>query len=69
MKENTEPKGMKTKIKHKTGTREEWLAAQMELLKAEKEFTRRGDKLAQRRQGLPWVRITKDYRFETEEGK
>src|SRR5213595_159844 len=54
---------------HKTGTREEWLAARLELLKAEKELTRRGDELAQRRQELPWVRIDKDYRFETGDGK
>ena len=54
---------------HKTGTREEWLAARLELLKAEKELTRRGDELAQRRQELPWVRIDKDYRFETDDGK
>ena len=53
---------------HKTGTREEWLAARMELLKAEKELTRRGDELARRRQELPWVRIDKEYRFETDEG-
>jgi predicted dithiol-disulfide oxidoreductase (DUF899 family) len=54
---------------HKTGTREEWLAARLELLKAEKELTRRSDELARRRQELPWVRIAKDYRFETDEGK
>jgi predicted dithiol-disulfide oxidoreductase (DUF899 family) len=54
---------------HKTGTREEWLAARIELLKAEKELTRRGDELAQRRQQLPWVRIDKRYGFETDEGK
>ncbi len=54
--------------KHKTGTREEWLAARLELLEAEKELTRRSDELAQRRQELPWVRIDKEYRFETEEG-
>jgi predicted dithiol-disulfide oxidoreductase (DUF899 family) len=53
---------------HKTGTREQWLTARLELLKAEKELTRRSDELAQRRQELPWVRIDKDYRFETEEG-
>jgi predicted dithiol-disulfide oxidoreductase (DUF899 family) len=51
-----------------TGTREEWLAARRELLKAEKEFTRRGDELAQQRQALPWVRVDKTYRFETDEG-
>jgi predicted dithiol-disulfide oxidoreductase (DUF899 family) len=53
---------------HKIGTREEWLAARLELLEAEKELTRRGDELAQRRQELPWVRVDKDYRFETDEG-
>src|SRR6266487_2479711 len=54
--------------KHKTGTREQWLAARLELLKAEKELTRRSDELAQRRQELPWVRIDKKYRFDTDEG-
>src|SRR5213075_294436 len=53
---------------HKTGTSEQWLAARLELLKAEKELTRRSDKLAQRRQELPWVRIDKEYRFETDDG-
>ena len=55
--------------KHRTGTREEWRAARLELLEAEKELTRRGDELARRRQELPWVRIDKDYRFETDEGR
>src|SRR2546423_10097655 len=54
--------------KHMTGTREEWLAARLELLKAEKELTRRNDELARRRQELPWVRIDKEYRFDTDEG-
>ena len=54
--------------KHLTGTREEWLAARIELNEAEKELTRRGDELALRRQALPWVRIDKTYRFETEDG-
>ncbi len=54
--------------KHKTGTRTEWLAARLELLEAEKEHTRRGDELARRRQELPWVRIDKEYRFETDQG-
>lgn len=53
---------------HRTGTREEWLAARRELLAAEKELTRRGDEVASQRQNLPWVRIDKDYRFETEDG-
>jgi predicted dithiol-disulfide oxidoreductase (DUF899 family) len=54
---------------HATGTREEWLAARLELLEAEKELTRRGDELARRRRELPWVRIDKDYRFETDDGE
>jgi predicted dithiol-disulfide oxidoreductase (DUF899 family) len=53
---------------HKTGTREEWLAARLDLLAVEKELTRRSDELAQRRQELPWVRVDKAYRFETDEG-
>jgi predicted dithiol-disulfide oxidoreductase (DUF899 family) len=53
---------------HTTATREEWLAARLELLEAEKELTRRSDQLARQRQQLPWVRIEKDYRFETDEG-
>src|SRR5258707_4418227 len=53
---------------HITGTRKEWLAARMELLEAEKELTRRSDELARRRQALPWVRLDKDYPFETDEG-
>jgi predicted dithiol-disulfide oxidoreductase (DUF899 family) len=51
-----------------TGTHEEWLAARLELLKEEKELTRRSDELARRRQELPWVRVDKGYRFETDEG-
>jgi predicted dithiol-disulfide oxidoreductase (DUF899 family) len=54
--------------KHRTGTREEWLAARLDLLEAEKQLTRRGDDLARQRQELPWVRVEKDYRFETDEG-
>src|SRR5256885_10895622 len=53
---------------HRTGTRGEWTAERLELLKAEKEHSRRGDELARRRQELPWVRIDKEYRFETDEG-
>src|SRR5438477_10327456 len=53
---------------HKTGTREQWLTARLELLKAEKELTRRSDELARRRQELPWVRVDKRYRFDTDEG-
>src|SRR5258708_6696875 len=57
-----------TMTSHKTGTREEWLAARLELLEEEKELTRRRDQLARRRQELPWPRIDKQFRFETDEG-
>ena len=53
---------------HRIGTQEEWEAARDELLKDEKELTRRSDELAQRRRELPWVPVEKDYRFETEHG-
>jgi predicted dithiol-disulfide oxidoreductase (DUF899 family) len=53
---------------HKTGTPEEWLAARLDLLQAEKDLTRRSDELAQRRRELPWVRIDKQYKFETDDG-
>jgi len=53
---------------HRTVTHEEWLAARLELLEAEKELTRRSDELARRRRELPWVRVEKDYRFDTAEG-
>jgi predicted dithiol-disulfide oxidoreductase (DUF899 family) len=54
---------------HIKGTRKDWLAARVGLLEAEKEHTRRSDELARRRQELPWVRIDKDYRFDTDEGR
>jgi predicted dithiol-disulfide oxidoreductase (DUF899 family) len=54
--------------KHKTGTRKEWLAARLKLLEAEKALTRRSDEVTQLRQELPWVRIDKAYRFETDAG-
>jgi len=57
-----------TMTKHAIGTREEWLAARLEVLQAEKELTRKSDELAQRRQELPWVRVDKEYRFDTDEG-
>src|SRR2546423_268176 len=53
---------------HKTGTREEWLAARLELLEAEKALTRRSDELARQRQELPWGRIDKEDRPETDQG-
>jgi len=58
----------KTTTTHRTGTGEEWPTERLELLEAEKELTRRSDDLAKRRQELPWVRIDKEYRFETDEG-
>jgi predicted dithiol-disulfide oxidoreductase (DUF899 family) len=53
---------------HKIGTREEWAAAREELLAREKEYTRLGDELARQRRELPWVRVEKEYRFDTEDG-
>jgi predicted dithiol-disulfide oxidoreductase (DUF899 family) len=53
---------------HTTASREQWLAARLELLEAEKELTRRSDAVARQRQQLPWVPVEKDYRFETEAG-
>jgi predicted dithiol-disulfide oxidoreductase (DUF899 family) len=55
-------------MQHPIVSREEWLAAQLRLLKEEKELTRRSDELARRRQELPWIRVDKEYRFETDEG-
>src|SRR3954464_8200638 len=57
-----------TMTTHKTGTREQWLAARLKLLDAEKALTRQSDELARRRQELPWVRVDKEYSFETEQG-
>ncbi|HEV7137132.1 MAG TPA: DUF899 domain-containing protein [Steroidobacteraceae bacterium] len=57
-----------TQLTHPTATREEWLAARLDLLAAEKEHTRRSDELARRRQALPWVRLDKEYRFATDDG-
>lgn len=53
---------------HKVGTREEWTRAREQLLEREKELTRRSDELARERRDLPWVRIDKEYRFETADG-
>jgi predicted dithiol-disulfide oxidoreductase (DUF899 family) len=69
MNDHNRQQGEKTMTDHKTGTRKDWLAARLDLLEAEKELTRRSDELAQRRQELPWVRIDKEYRFETDDGR
>src|SRR5918996_6196103 len=58
----------KRRRKHKVASREEWIAARKKLLEAEKNLTRRSDKVARQRQKLPWVRIDKEYRFDTDEG-
>ena len=52
----------------RVGSRAEWLAARLKLLEAEKELTRRSDEVARKRRQLPWVRIEKEYRFETDQG-
>jgi hypothetical protein len=57
--------GGKLMTEHRIGTQEEWQAERDELLKEEKELTRRGDELARKRRELPWVPVEKDYRFET----
>ena len=54
--------------RHPIGTRQDWLEARLELLQAEKDLLRRSDELAQQRQALPWVRVDKAYRFETDAG-
>lgn len=56
-------------MKPKTGTREEWLAARLELLEAEKDLVRRSDEVARQRRQLPWVKLDKSYTFDTPEGK
>jgi predicted dithiol-disulfide oxidoreductase (DUF899 family) len=56
-------------IDHQTGTREEWAAAREQLLVREKEHTRLGDEIAQQRRELPWVRVEKDYRLDTDDGE
>lgn len=53
---------------HKTGTREQWLVARLELLKAGKELTRRNDELARQLRELPWVPVEKQYTFRTSDG-
>jgi predicted dithiol-disulfide oxidoreductase (DUF899 family) len=62
-------KDPKTNISHPTGTREQWRAARLELLEAEKKLTRQSDEVTRRRMELPWVQIDKEYRFDTAEGK
>ena len=57
-----------TQPDHATGTRDEWLAARLKLLEAEKEFTRRSDELARQRQAAALVRVDKTYRFDTDGG-
>jgi len=54
---------------HRTETRAEWLAEREQLLVREKEHTRLGDELAQIRRELPWVRMEKEYRFDTDDGE
>src|SRR5882757_1973282 len=62
----SEPQNLRRE--HNIVSQEEWIAARLGLLKEEKELTRRSDELARRRQELPWVRIDKKYRFDTDEG-
>jgi predicted dithiol-disulfide oxidoreductase (DUF899 family) len=64
-----EPAITEQMTEHRIGTREGWLAAREQLLVREKEHTRLGDELAQQRRELPWVRVEKEYRFDTDEGE
>jgi len=54
---------------HAIASRDEWLGQRLELLKAEKALTHQSDALAKQRQALPWVRVEKDYRFDTDQGQ
>src|SRR6266513_337149 len=60
--------GTRDQPSHRYGSARQWLAERMKLLKAEKELTRRSDEIARKRQELPWVRIDKEYEFDTDEG-
>src|SRR5467141_2105052 len=60
--------GEETMSTHRIATHEQWRAERLDLLEAEKDLTHRSDELARRRQELPWVKIDKDYRFDTDEG-
>jgi predicted dithiol-disulfide oxidoreductase (DUF899 family) len=53
---------------HRIGTEQEWQTERDELLRQEKELTRRSDELAGKRRELPWVPVEKDYVFDTEGG-
>jgi len=57
------------KADHRVGTQDEWLQARMKLLESEKEVTRLNDNVAQQRRELPWVRVEKEYLFDTEDGE
>jgi predicted dithiol-disulfide oxidoreductase (DUF899 family) len=65
---DTRTKEAAATTRHPIGTREDWLAARLALLDAEKALTRRSDEVARQRQALPWVRIDKAYRFDTDAG-
>ena len=54
---------------HKVGTREEWRQARNALLEDENAHAQRSEELAARRRELPWVRVDKEYTFDTDEGR
>src|SRR4051812_14255180 len=60
---------MDNAARHRTATREDWLRERIELLKAEKALTRQSDEVAKQRQALPWVKLDKEYRFDTYQGE
>jgi predicted dithiol-disulfide oxidoreductase (DUF899 family) len=53
---------------HTVGTHDEWLAARLQLLEAEKAYTKQGDEIAKQRRALPWVRVDKSYQLDTDDG-
>lgn len=53
---------------HPIVSREEWLQQRIELLHEEKEFMRLKDRIAEQRRELPWVKVEKDYVFDTDAG-
>jgi predicted dithiol-disulfide oxidoreductase (DUF899 family) len=58
-----------SKVQHKIVSQELWLAARKELLTAEKEFTRQRDALSAKRREMPWVKVEKNYVFDSRNGK
>ena len=65
----TRPVATPSIVDHPVVSRDQWLAERKKLLAREKELTRLGDQIARERRALPWVRLEKDYAFDTPEGR